>query len=264
MFDSPAEVSVYENASSLEKTAASQVIGALSEALAGKNDPFGPVHWVVTGGGVGIGTLREMASHPDLSNLDWSRVHIWWGDERFLPDQDSERNETQARAALLDALVDSGALPERNIHPIPARDGQQFKTPGRAAATYAQELARYSSADALFPRFDLLLLGMGPDGHVASLFPGDSALHAAGVAAVAVEDAPKPPPERVSLTFEAIQGAALVWVVAAGSEKAPAIRLANEGAEVDEIPMVGARGRKQTRWMLDSGSAAGLEKPANR
>ena len=101
----------------------------------------------------------------------------------------------------------------------------------------------------------MLLLGVGPDGHVASLFPEQPALYD-DRAVVAVHGAPKPPPTRVSLTLPTIALADEVWLVVAGADKAPAVRMALGGAGEVQIPAAGARGRRATRWLLDRAAAA--------
>ncbi|HWV77478.1 MAG TPA: 6-phosphogluconolactonase [Isoptericola sp.] len=227
-----------------------------------------PVHAVLTGGTVGIKTLEAVSASPLRGAVDWSGVHLWWGDERFLPDGDPDRNETQARAALVDALVADSGLPAGHVHAMPARgavvDGATVETPEQSAAAYAAELAAFAappatgSADAqepAVPEFDVLLLGMGPDGHVASLFPGHEGLTARG-AAVGVHGSPKPPPERVSLTFGALRRAREVWVVAAGTEKAAQAAAALAGGAVTDVPAAGARGTERTLWLLDAAAAA--------
>ena len=211
-----------------------------------------PVHLVLTGGTVGIATLAAVARNPVRTAVDWSQVHLWWGDERFLPDGDPDRNETQARDALIDSLGD--ALPAANVHAVPALDAT-VATPELSAAQYSDELARWAAPGALAPAFDVLLLGMGPDGHVASLFPGHPALEAAGVATVGVHASPKPPPQRVSLTFDAIGAAREVWVIAAGPEKASAVASALSGGPVEQTPAAGARGQERTLWLLDAAAA---------
>jgi len=105
------------------------------------------------------------------------------------------------------------------------------------------------------PEFDVLLLGMGPDGHVASLFPGHDGLAARG-ATVGVHGSPKPPPDRVSLTFDALRRAREVWVVAAGAEKAAQAAAALAGGAVTDVPAAGARGTERTLWLLDAAAAA--------
>ena len=209
---------------------------------------------VLTGGGVGIATLAAIASSPARAAVDWSRLDVWWGDERYVPPGDSERNETQARAALLDRVPVDPA----RVHPMLADDG--VTAPEQAAERYADELAAASRPEdhGEVPSFDVLLLGVGPDGHVASLFPGEPALYERERAVVAVRGAPKPPPTRITLTLPAIQSATEVWLVAAGEEKASAVRLALAGAGDVQVPAAGARGRQRTLWLLDRAAAAKL------
>ncbi|NNU26197.1 6-phosphogluconolactonase [Isoptericola sediminis] len=215
-----------------------------------------PAHVVLTGGTVGIQTLRAAAASPLRAAVDWSGVHVWWGDERFLPAGDADRNETQAREALLDDLVASSGLREENVHAVPARgDGPgEAATPEDAATSYAAELAAHAEEDGT-PHFDVLLLGMGPDGHVASLFPEHHALEAPGYT-VGVHGSPKPPAERVSLTFAAIGRAEEVWVVAAGSEKAEQAAAALADGPMTEVPAVRAVGHHRTLWLLDAAAAS--------
>lgn len=214
-----------------------------------------PVHVVLTGGTVGIAVLLAVAASPARGAVDWSDVHVWWGDERFLPAGDPDRNEVQAREALLDALGD--ALPEDHVHAMPARTAQVPDTDA-AARLYAAELARHAPADGALavPSFDVLLLGMGPDGHVASLFPGHATLSVSDRTVVGENDSPKPPPPRVSLTFPAIQAASEVWVVAAGDGKADAVAAALRGAPSTEVPAAGAVGADRTLWLLDVAAAS--------
>ncbi|MBI9114896.1 6-phosphogluconolactonase [Sanguibacter suaedae] len=212
-----------------------------------------PVHVVATGGTVGIRTLAAVAANPVRDAVDWSQVHVWWGDERFLPPGHADRNETQARDALLDAL---DLLPAENVHAMPAAVGDL--DPEGAANLYASELAEHATDGAPVPEFDVTLLGMGPDAHVASLFPGHEALRATGASTVGVHGSPKPPAERVSLTFEAIQASREVWVVAAGAEKAGAVAAALGGAPRDEAPAAGATGTSRTLWLLDAAASSEL------
>lgn len=209
-----------------------------------------PIHLVLTGGTVGIATLAQVAASPLKDAVDWTQVHLWWGDERFVPAGHPDRNEVQAQAALLDHLE---TLPEENIHRVPA--AVEGLTVHQAAEQYAQELAKFAPQGGQVPEFDVLMLGMGPDAHVASLFPGHPGLAVNGVAATGIEDSPKPPPLRVSLTFEAITQAHEVWIVAGGGEKAPAVAAGLAGAPITEAPVAGAIGSRLTLWLLDSASA---------
>ncbi len=230
----------------LAEAAAARLLTLLVDAQSMRR----PVHAVLTGGTVGIATLAAVAASPVRRAVDWSGVHLWWGDERFVPAGHADRNETQARDALLDALVHDG-LPGENVHAMPGPD--VVGTPEESAAVYAAELAQFADGGAT-PAFDVLLLGMGPDGHVASLFPGHEALGAAGTT-VGVHGSPKPPPQRVSLTFDAINTAREVWVVAAGAAKAEPVAAALGDASRDEIPAAGVAGTERTLWLIDVAAA---------
>lgn len=209
---------------------------------------------VLTGGGIGTRVLAELAAAPARDAVDWRRVEIWWGDERFLPGGDGERNETGARAALLDHV---DVRPDR-VHPMPGPDGPDGPDPEAAAQRYAGWLraAAQPQDRGGVPGFDVLLLGIGPDAHVASLFPGLPALYEEDRTVVAVRGAPKPPPTRLSLTLPAICAASDVWILASGAEKAGAVRLALSGAGPVQVPAAGARGRQQTLYLLDRAAAA--------
>jgi 6-phosphogluconolactonase len=219
-----------------------------------------PVHLVLTGGTVGIAVLAEVAASPLRDVVDWSGVHLWWGDERFLPDGDPERNDTQARAALIDGLP----VPPENVHAVPAPGSPGIESPEDAADAYAAELARFAPAasdDAgpAVPRLDMVLLGVGPDGHLASLFPEHPALDVTDRTVVGVHGSPKPPPLRVSLTFPALAGADELWFVAAGAGKADAVARALGGDDVHRTPSAAAVGRQRTLWLIDLAAAGGPE-----
>ncbi len=204
-------------------------------------------HVALTGGSLGSAILASAGASPLLGLVDWSRVHLWWGDERYLPDGDPDRNETQNRAALLDRLP----LDPAHVH---AMAGPDRSASAEASATaYGQELRE--QGDGLF---DVVLLGMGPDGHVASLFPHHPAQRTEGAIAVAVHDSPKPPPDRVSLTFECLERARQVWLLVAGVDKAAAVcRALTPGADRWDVPAAGVRG-EATLWLVDVEAAADL------
>jgi 6-phosphogluconolactonase len=208
---------------------------------------------VLTGGGIGTRVLTELAAAPARDAVDWRHLDIWWGDERFLPTGDPERNETGARKALLDHV---DASPDR-VHPMPGPDGPDGPDPEAAAARYAGWLLAASQPEdhSQVPSFDVLMLGIGPEWHVASLFPGLPALYEERTV-VAVHGSPKPPPTRLTLTLPAITAAREVWILASGEDKAGAIRLALSGAGPVQVPAAGARGRQQTLFLLDRAAAA--------
>ncbi|MGH8774687.1 MAG: 6-phosphogluconolactonase [Jiangellaceae bacterium] len=210
---------------------------------------------VLTGGRVGIAALAAIAASPARAAVDWTHLDLWWGDERFLPAGDPARNETQAREALLDHVP----IDPARVHPMPASDGAAGGDHDAAATHYARELAAASRPEdhGQVPAFDVLMLGVGPDGHVASLFPDQPALYE-DRPVVAVRGAPKPPPNRISLTLPAIRCATEVWLVVAGEDKAAAVRMALSGAGQVQVPAAGAKGRQRTLWLLDRAAAADL------
>jgi 6-phosphogluconolactonase len=204
--------------------------------------------------------LAAIAASPARDAVDWSRVEIWWGDERYLPAGDAERNETQARGALLDQV----AVDPHRVHPIPASDSGHDSAED-AAAAYADELRRAAQPQDRVgvPAFDVVLLGLGEDGHVASVFPESPALHDQRTV-VAVRGAPKPPPTRITLTLTALGQAREVWLIASGGDKARAAVLALSDAGAYQIPAAGARGRRRTLVLLDLAAAARLPKGLDR
>jgi 6-phosphogluconolactonase len=247
------EVFVYASGDLLASAAAARTVTRLADAIAAQ----GHAHVVLTGGGIGTKVLAAIAAAPARDAVDWRLVDFWWGDERFEATGDPERNETGARAVLLDAL---GVDPAR-VHAVPGPDGPDGDDPDAAAARYAAELAAAAGAGAgagasgAVPAFDVLMLGIGPEGHVASIFPDSPAAHATG-SVVAVRNSPKPPPTRISLTFSAIQAAREVWILASGAEKADAVAEALSGVSQDKLPAAGARGRDRTLFLLDEAAAA--------
>jgi 6-phosphogluconolactonase len=142
---------------------------------------------------------------------------------------------------------------------MPASDGA-FAEPEDAAEWYAGQLAAATGGDGDVPAFDLLLLGIGPEGHVASIFP-DSPAARDERPVVAVRDCPKPPPTRISLTFPAINRATEVWLLVSGSAKAPAVAQALARADRLDVPAAGVHGTRATRWLLDADAASRLPKP---
>ncbi len=211
---------------------------AVATKLVARIEELGSASIVLTGGGVGIATLEAVRRQPGA--VDWARVDVWWGDERFVARDSDDRNELQARQALLDHLPFDPA----RIHPMGWDDGTL--TADQAAEQYAASLPS---------SFDVLLLGVGPEGHIASIFPDSPAAHATELA-VGVHDCPKPPPTRVSLGFRAIQSATSVWVLASGDAKAEALAQAAAGASQVDVPVAGARGTSETLWLLDPAAAS--------
>jgi 6-phosphogluconolactonase len=243
-------VLIHRDAELLGKAVAARLVTRLVDAVAAR----GQASLVLTGGGVGTRVLAELAAAPARDAVDWRHLDIWWGDERFVPAGDPGRNETGAREALLDHVDTS---PDR-VHPMPPSDGPDGADPEAAAARYARWLLDASRPEdhSSVPSFDVLLLGIGPEAHVASLFPGMPALYEEERTVVAVHGSPKPPPTRLTLTLPAITAAREVWIIASGPDKAGAIRLALSSAGPVQVPAAGARGRQQTLFLLDRDAAA--------
>lgn len=243
-------VVVHRDAALLAAAASARLVTRLVDAQAAR----GHAHVVLTGGGIGVATLAALAASPARDAVDWSALDVWWGDERFLPDGDTGRNTTQARLALLDAVP----LDPRRVHPMPPSGGAYGDDADAAAHAYAEELARAGAPEdhAGVPTFDVLLLGVGPDGHVASLFPEHPGPHERERTVIGVHGSPKPPPTRISLTLPAINAAREIWLLAAGAEKAPAVGLALTQAGGRAVPAAGVSGRSTTLWLLDPAAAA--------
>lgn len=246
------EVVVHPNAELLAAAVAARVVTTLVDAQSAR----GSSSVVLTGGGTGIAVLEQLRSSPARDAVDWARVDVYFGDERFLPSGDPERNETQARAVLLDHVPVDPA----RVFAMVASDGPDGADPEAGAATYARTLARQSRPEdhAPVPRFDVLLLGMGEEGHVASVFPDSPAVHETERSVVAVHGCPKAPPTRISLTLTAIRQASQVWLCVSGAAKAAAVQLALSGAGEVAVPAAGARGLRRTLWMLDRAAASQL------
>lgn len=249
MSTAAAAVVVHASVADLADAVAARLVARLVQA----QQVAPTAHVVLTGGTIGTAVLHALARTPARATVDWPGLHVWWGDERFLPKGHPDRNETQARAALLDHVP----LDSANVHPMPASDGPDGPDLDAAAQRYADTLAAHAPAGGhqRVPAFDVLLLGVGPDGHVASLFPGRPAVHETVRTVVGVHGAPKPPPLRISMTFPALHAARERWLVVAGAEKAAAVRMALGGAGPVQVP---AAGVGATRWLLDRAAASAL------
>ncbi|MFE4869707.1 6-phosphogluconolactonase [Streptomyces sp. NPDC056682] len=243
---------VHRDKELMAQAAAARLITKIVDAQAAR----GSASVVLTGGRNGNGLLAALASSPARDAIDWSRLDLWWGDERFVPEGDPERNYTQAREALLDAV----ALDPKRVHAMPASGGEYGSDADAAAAAYAAELAAAAGPEdhGPVPTFDVLMLGVGPDTHVASLFPELPAVRETERTVVGVHGAPKPPPTRISLTLPAIRAAREVWLLAAGEDKAQAAAIALSGAGEVQAPAAGAYGRARTLWLLDAAAASRL------
>ena len=244
-------IEIFPESRLLIAAAGDRVVATISAALAVR----GRAHIVLTGGGNGIALLRHLSAYGQ--HIDWSQVHLYWGDERYVPANDDERNDKQARTALLDHI----SIPAGNVHVMPASDDAFGEDLAAAARAYQQELAAAANAGEQTPEFDLHLLGMGPEGHINSLFPGSLAVQENVRMVVGVDDSPKPPSQRITLTLKAIQRCREVCLMVSGAEKADAVAAAVAGADPVALPAAGATGRETTRWLLDTAAARKLPSP---
>lgn len=239
-------VETYSDAAALTTAAGDRLVAAINAAIAER----GQATVVLTGGGTGVGLLRRVGERS--AEIPWEKVHVYWGDERFVPADDDERNDKQAREALLDHV----GIPETNVHAMAATDGEFGDDLDAAAEGYSQLLAE--TFDAPGPEFDVHLLGMGGEGHINSLFPDTAAVQETERLVVGVTDSPKPPPRRITLTLPAIQRSREVWLVVAGEAKADAVAAAIGGAKPVDVPAAGALGTEATVWLLDEAAASKL------
>jgi 6-phosphogluconolactonase len=238
----------YSNKTELVTAAGDRLIGAITDAITAR----GRALIVLTGGGTGIALLEHVRENGGA--IDWSKVRLFWGDERYVPADDDDRNEKQAREALIDRID----IPAANVHAMPAGDGEFGDDIDAAALAYEQVLAAIADDGEAVPDFDVHLLGMGGEGHINSLFPHTPAVRERNRTVVGVIDSPKPPPQRITLTLPAIQRSREVWLVVAGADKAEAVAAAVGGADPDDVPAAGAKGTEATVWLLDQEAASRL------
>ncbi|WP_167050911.1 6-phosphogluconolactonase [Salinibacterium sp. ZJ77] len=244
-------VRVYEDKPTLATAVAARFIKRIRKVLEAK----GHAHVVLTGGTMGEAVLAAVRESDDRERIDWSRVTFWWGDERYLPSGDADRNETQARRALLDAL----SLDPSQIKAFPALG--EHESIEAAASAYAAELAAAAPEGATHPVFDVTFLGVGPDGHVASLFPDHDAVRDTTSIVLAETNSPKPPPARLTLTLGVLNSSERIWLVMAGADKAGALGLTLADANPHDVPAAGVEGRKRTVFFVDRDAAS--EVPEN-
>ncbi len=233
------DVLVHPAAADVAEALATRLLARLAELQRNGRTP----QVALTGGRIATQAYQRLAAEGPSSAVDWSRVDLWWGDERFVAAADDDRNDKQA----LDLLAVPLRLDPARVHRMPTSDGGADLD--QAAEDYARELGSTS--------FDICLLGMGPDGHVASLFPEHPSSYAEGEV-IAVRAAPKPPPDRISLTLSVINRSREVWFVVSGSDKSAATRLALMGPGAIQVPAAGVSGMQRTLWLLDRDAAAEL------
>ena len=233
---------IHEDIDSLAEAAALAVTGHLNKQIAAT----GRAVLSLTGGSAGVKTAAALAA----ADIDWGRVTIYFGDERFVPAGDPERNDGQIDEVLLNGL---GGKP--TVHRWPARSAEN--TDVDAAASSFLAAASLPTGDE--PLFDVTILGMGPEGHIDSIFPHTPAVAESELLVVGVRDCPKPPPERLTFTLPAVRRSRHVIVVATGDGKAEAVARGIAGADPVEWPVAGAVGMESTTYHLDGPAASMLD-----
>ncbi len=229
----------FQDSASLADRFALMLIQRLAELSSVKET----VNLGLTGGRVAHTVYTQLADRFGAQEIDTSKIHLWWSDERFVPTTSPERNSQQA----LSVLAQTMALIPSQIHLMPAADGQ--RDPDEAAFAYATELGDI--------RFDICLLGMGEDGHIASIFPDHPSFDPQATnTVIGVTESPKPPSERITMTLPAINQSTEIWMMATGKEKASAAARAINGDPT--IPAGHLVGTSNTYWFLDFEAASEL------
>lgn len=243
------ELRVLADPAALAEAAARHFIALARQAIAAR----GRFSVALAGGTTPRAMYQQLARLPLRDDVEWAYVHMFWSDERFVPPDHPESCFRMARETLLEQI----SIPAANIYPAPTVGGE----PAAAAAAYADTVSAFFQPGP--PRFDLILLGIGPDGHTASLFPGaPEAVHPSDNLVVAVHDSPKPPPTRLSFTLKLINAAANVAVLVSGRDKAATLReILRAPANPARLPAQGIRpGAGTLVWMVDQAAASDLDK----
>ena len=243
------EIEVHPDPASLARAAAEHLVARAAEAVAAR-DRFTVA---LSGGSTPRSTYALLASREFATRVDWPRTHVFWGDERCVPPDHPDSNYHVAREALLDHVP----IPQRNVHRIRGE-----MEPGQAADEYERKLRGFFDVRAgeLSPHFDLILLGMGGDGHTASLFPGTAAIHEED-RWVAAHYVPKLSAWRMTLTPAVINAAVHVTFLVAGASKAQRLREVLTGPfQPDILPsQVIQPTSGRLLWLVDAAAAARLQ-----
>ncbi len=270
------ELRVLPSAEAVAAAAAEEIAGVVAEAIAVR----GVAHWVTTGGSSAPGIYHHLGRPPLRERVDWSRVHVWWGDDRFVPSDHPLSNALPLNQILLTSggdeetgspeSADVGGqgegvrIPAAQLHEVPVTEAiARSGGAAWAAFRYAAEIERAGPAAGPSgdPVFDVLIMGVGPDGHVMSIFPGSAVWDAsANVVAVPAPTHVEPHVDRVTLHPRLIAAARRVVLITTGAGKADLLARAWAGADVRELP-VGAARLPQAVWILDEAAAARLPRP---
>ena len=272
------ELVVLQDAAAVAQVAAERIVDALTDAVRAR----GVAHWATTGGSSAPPIYRLLTVPPLRPLVDWSAVHIWWGDERYVPPDHPLSNQFPVDEILLaDQLVEAGSgtigfsgasrsnfgldLPAANEHRVPTAEAiGHGRGAAWAASLYAEEIVDHGprpGEDGL-PLFDLVILGVGPDGHILSVFPGSAAWDSSELCvAVPAPSHVEPHLERITMHPRLVEAARKVIVIASGSSKAEPLANAWAVGDPREVPARITR-RAGATWILDTAAAAGLQATA--
>jgi 6-phosphogluconolactonase len=237
-----AEIQIFETVDSLQSAAARQIADELSPSTTGR-----VMHMALSGGS----TPRRMHELlAETAGIDWSRVHIYWGDERTVPPDHPESNYRMTRETLLDRID----IPEGNIHRMRGEID-----PDESAREYEELLQQtFGTTPPDVPRFDVVVLGVGSDGHTASLFPGTEALKERERWVVANE-VPQQQTTRITLTYPVLNNADLVIFLAAGANKQDALKSVFSGGDEERPPAAFVQPAGRVIWFLDAEAGTALK-----
>jgi len=237
------KIHISQNGELLAKSFTEHFVSLANDAISKRGRFFA----VLSGGGTPLMAYRLLAKIPLREVVPWEQVHLFWGDERHVPHEDPQSNFGQAREALLDHVN----IPDENIHSIPT-----YFSPGEAAQAYAQTLRSIAEANQSSVRFDLVMLGLGSDGHTASLFPGQSALWN-DLVIVTEGSYQGRPATRLTMTPLAFNQARKVVFLVSGEAKADALANAlGETRDADRFPSQAIDPTNgKVLWMVDSAAA---------
>ncbi len=241
------QIERFANALELQRAAAVSIVRFLNEAIIAR----GVASIALSGGSTPKAIYELLGAEPLRSQLDWKTVHVFWGDERCVPQTHADSNYRMTNEALLQKI----SIPQENVHRIQAE-----RSPYEAAELYSEEIRKFfGSKENEFPRFDVMLLGMGEDGHTASLFPGTTILNETKrfVAEVFVS---RFNAYRISMSFPVINNAQVIMFLVSGTSKAKILRDVLEG-EPNRYPSQGVQPTHgDLYWLIDEAAAPHLQR----
>jgi 6-phosphogluconolactonase len=231
------QIKIFPTLDALSATAASAISELARNAISERGQ-----FTIALSGGNTPRVLYEILAKDYNAAMDWSHVHFFFGDERFVPQDDPASNYRMVKESLIEHLP----IPQENIHPI----NTTFASPEEAAADYSSIILSFFSQEV--PSFDLILLGLGNDGHTASLFPGMSEQEMKEGIAIATRS-PVAPLDRISISLSILQNARNVFFLVAGEEKKQILKsvLTDVGNPASKYPAARVSPRGQLMWFTD-------------